>query len=159
MRLYTKAIFLLLAIAAEACAASPCWKSQGEQAASGPTTFGSTEQGKMLQALAQANPKCPFVGIVWSIDYSKRGGRGIMYSLLLWDVDAMSLVRLHVHSETDVSWESWSSVTRESLKSEDMSDGFDFPNYTTGRGRAPLTPAALKFVKAHQTGAGLTPGI
>ena len=154
MRLYTKVILLLMAIAASAGTASPCWKSQGQQA-----MFGSTEQGNMLKALAQANPKCPFVGIVWSIDYSKRGGRGIMYSLLLWDVDAKSLVRLHVHSETDVSWESWSSVTRDSLRSEDMSDGFDFPGYTLGHGRAPLTSTAVKFVKAHQTGAGLTPGI
>ena len=162
MRLYTKVILLLMAIAAPAGAASPCWKSQGQQA-----MFGSTEQGNMLKALAQANPKCPFVGIVWSIDFSKRGGRGVMYSLLLWDEDAKSLVRLHVHKESAVSWDkksgidwkSWSSVTRDSLKSEDMSDGFDFPGYTLGHGRAPLTSAAVKFVKAHLTDTGLTPGI
>ena len=155
MHLYTKVILLLMAIAAPAGAASPCWKSQGQQA-----MFGSTEQGNMLKALAQANPKCPFVGIVWSRDYSKRGGRGVEYSLLLWDEDAKSLVRLHVHKEAGVvGWESWSSVTRDSLKSEDMSDGFDFPGYTLGHGRAPLTSTAVKFVKARLTDTGLTPGI
>ena len=154
MRLYTKIILLLMAIAAPAGAESPCWKSHGQQA-----MFGSTEQGNMLKLLAQANPKCPFVGIVWSTDFSKRGGRGVQYSLLLWDADAKALVRLHVHKETSVGWESWSSVTRDSLKSEEMSDGFDFPGYSTGHGRAPLTPTALKFIKTHLTDTGLTPGL
>ena len=137
----------------------PCWKSMGQQAASGATTFGSTEQGDTLKSLAKADSKCQFIGVTWSIDLSKRGGHGTQYSLLLWDAKAKSLVRLHVHTLVGVKWESWSSVTFESIKSEDMSDGFDFPGYTTGNGKAPLTPEAVKFVKEHKPDAGLIAGI
>ena len=152
-------VLFLFVSATSALAESPCWKSMGQQAASGAATFGSTEQGNKLKSLAQADSKCQFIGITWSIDLSKRGGRGTQYSLLLWDAEAKSLVRLHVHKEVGIRWESWSSVTLDSIKSEDMSDGFDFSGYTTGNGKAPLTPAAVKFIKEHKPEAGLTPGI
>jgi hypothetical protein len=159
MRRYLNIFLLLIVGSSRLSAESTCWKSIGKQAAQGAATFGTTEQGNMLKKLVQANPECPFIGIIWLIDFSERGGRGTQYSLLLWDSDTKSLVRLHVHKEVGVSWESWSSVTRDSIKSEDMSDGFDFPNYTTGRGKAPLAPAALKFVKMHKIDTGITPGL
>ena len=158
-RSFINIAILIIVGASSSLAKSPCWKSMGPQAASGATTFGSTEQGNKLKALAQADSTCQFIGIVWTIDLSKRGGHGTQYSLLLWDAKAKSLVRLHVHKEVGVRWESWSSVTLESIMSEDMSDGFDFPGYTTGNGKAPLSPEAVKFVKEQKPEAGLLPGI
>ncbi len=159
MRRYLKIFFLLTVCSSTLSAASASWKSNGKQAAQGAATFGSTEQGNMLKKMVQANPESPFIGITWSIDFSERGGRGTQYSLLLWDSEAKSLIRLHVHKETGIKWEMWSSVTREAIKAEDMSDGFDFSGYTTGNGKAQFTPAAIKFIKSHQTDAGITPGI
>ena len=113
----------------------------------------------MLKKMVQAKPESPFIGITWSIDFSERGGHGTQYSLLLWDSEAKSLIRLHVHKETGIKWEMWSSVIREAIKAEDMSDGFDFSGYKNGNGKAQFTPAAIKFIKSHQTDTGITPGI
>ena len=151
-RLSLCTLFILATVAAPSSAASPCWESVGQQ-----EMFGSTEQGNLLKSVVSANPECPIVGIVWSTDFSKLGGRGVRHSLLLWDEASKSLVRLHVHQ--GVAWESWTSVTRDSLKAEDMSDGLDFAGYTTGHGKAPLTSAAVNFVKANPSGSGVTPGL
>jgi hypothetical protein len=156
---YLKIFLLLMVSSSTLSAGSACWKSNGKQAAQGTATFGSTEQGNMLTKLVQANPECPFVAITWSIDFTERGGCGTQHSLLLWDRDAKSIIPLHVHKQLGIKWETWSSVTRESIKAEDMSHGFDFSDYTTGHGKAHFTPAAVKFIKSQQPDTGITLGI
>jgi hypothetical protein len=149
-------IFFILFLSAKyAMAQLPCWKAIGLPSGKESTTFDSTEQGEMLKKLALSNPKCDFIGITWIIDLSKHGGHGKEYSLLLWDIKTNNLTRIKVHTLVGARWERWSSVTTDSIKSEDMSDGFDFQGYVTGRGKLKLSPEAMKFIKMHKPDAEL----
>ena len=154
MRALFCSLLVLTSFATSANAVVPCWKEVGQQ-----DMFGSLDQGDLLKSLVSNNPTCPFVGISWRTDFSKRGGYGTQYSLLLWDQSSNLLVRLHVHQGVSIRWESWKPVTTDSIKTEDISDGFDFPGYATGRGKAPISEEAKKFVKEKQSGSSLNEGL
>ena len=121
--------------------ADDCWFAVGNQ-----SMYGSYEQGLELKKRAEANPSCNALGISWQIDLSRRGGRGIRYSFLVWDSESKGLWRVHSHLVLG-GWESWANVTRHSIAEEDYSDGFDFGGYRSGSGLAPLSEAARKLAR------------
>ncbi len=126
---------------AAVASAENCWFPMGAK-----TMFGSYEQGLELKTRVEANATCKTLGISWQIDLSRRGGQGTRYSFLVWDSEAQSLNRVHVHVGLS-GWESWGKVTRQAIVSEDYGDGFDFGRYRSGSGRAPLTQAEKTLVR------------
>ncbi len=140
-KLCSYVLAIIVAQSAVVAFAADCWIAVGAK-----TMFGSYEQGLELKKLVEAGTSCKTLGLAWQIDLSLRGGRGTRYSFLVWDPEAQSLVRVHTHTVLG-GWESWETVTPQAIVSEDYGDGFDFPSYRSGSGRAPLTQAAKTLVR------------
>jgi hypothetical protein len=116
-------------------AAQECWVDVGQK-----DMYGSYDQGVELQGMAESRD-CPLLAITWRLKMMPN-----RRSLLIWDADKQTLVRIHVQGSS-ADWESWTEVSKDRLLAEDMGDGFDFAGYQMGEGRAPCSTEARQFIR------------
>ena len=102
--------------------------------------YGSYEQLQELQRLVESTG-CPQLAITWRVQFLPN-----RRSLLLWDTERQTLVRIHVEGST-ASWELWTGATKAAILADDPDDGFDYASYRDGRGKVPLSDAAKAFVR------------
>ena len=93
-----------------------------------PFAFGSTEQLKQIQKHLLEG--CDLIGILYQPNK-------VTYNLLALDLKQKKIMRftkLNDGTGQKPSWEGWSGFSKKQVLDDDPADGFDLPNYKSGRG-------------------------
>ena len=105
-----------------------------------PFSFGSTEQLKHIQkSLLQG---CSLIGVLYQPSSN-------VYKLLVLDLAERKMMRYtqtNDGSGQNPTWEGWSGFTKEQVLNDDPGDGFDLPNYKSGRGNKVSTSIHSKNI-------------
>ncbi len=116
---------------------SECWRDVGIK-----DLYSNFQQVEDLQRFARAH-RCQVLAITWQVKLLPE-----RYSLMLWDSGTQEVVKIQVEI-SDVKWETWKSVSRNDLLTQDPVDLCQQVTKQTGEGRAPLSEAAIGLVRVN----------
>ena len=109
-----------------------------------PKMFGSYEQLKHIQKEIKKN-NCDFLQMEWN---TKTFQGDIAKKMIALDVEEGILIRVMSMPFGSPSWEFWYGFDKESILSDDPSDGFDLANYTTSYDKSKLSKELRKALKS-----------